>query len=144
MANTKEITQFLGHVPLFIGLNDGQKERLAKRFVEREYDAGKTIVSQGLGGEGFFIIATGKATAYRTRSDGTKTEVNSFKAMDFFGELALLDDGLRTASVITTEPVKCYVITRWDFLSLLKEDSEMAINILIEVARRFRSVLDSM
>jgi CRP-like cAMP-binding protein len=144
MANTKEIVKFLGRVPLFNGLNDGQKDRLAKRFVEREYEAGATIVSQGLGGEGFFIIASGKADAFRTRSDGTKIEVNSFKAMDFFGELALLDDGLRTASVVATETVKCYVITRWDFLSLLKEDSDMAISILTEVAKRFRTVLDSM
>ncbi len=143
-TDIKETKRFLARVPLFRGLTDGQKERLAKRFVEREYEAGVAIVSQGLGGEGFFIIVEGEAEAYRTKSDGAKVEVNNFFATDFFGELALLDDGLRTASVVTTKPTKCLVLTRWEFLSLLKEDADMAVTILIEVARRFRTVLDTM
>lgn len=144
MVNYKEIEKFLQKVTLFQGLKNNQKERLAKRFVERNYKAGDKIVTQGLGGEGFFILVTGHADAFRTKADGAEVKVNSFGPADFFGELALLDDGVRTASVIASEPTQCLVLTRWDFLVLLKEDPDMAISILEEVAHRFRAVLDTM
>jgi len=68
--------------------------------------------------------------------------VNTFGPTDFFGELALLDDGLRTASVVATEATQCLVLTRWDFLGVLKQDVDMAIVILEELAKRFRVALD--
>ena len=76
-------------------------------------EAGQAIVTQGLGGEGFFVVVSGRAEAIRQRADGAKLVVNTFGPTDFFGELALLDDGLRTATVVTTEPTKCLVLTRW-------------------------------
>jgi CRP/FNR family cyclic AMP-dependent transcriptional regulator len=142
MAEQKQIIGFLQKVPLFQGLKNRQLELLAKRFVERNYKAGATIVTQGQGGEGFFIIISGKAEAIRQRADGEKVLVNSFGPTDFFGELALLDDGMRTASVITKEDTHCLALTRWDFLGTLKEDADMSITILQELARRFRMALD--
>jgi len=145
MVNPDDTIGFLQRVPLFQGLKPHQKQLLAKRFVERTYNKGDKIVTQGKGGEGFFIIVTGHADAFRTRSDGNEVQVNSFGPTDYFGELALLDDeGLRTASVVATDLTQCLVLTRWDFLGLLKEDNEMAISILIEMARRFRLLLDTM
>jgi CRP/FNR family transcriptional regulator, cyclic AMP receptor protein len=145
MSDLKQTTSFLHNVPLFQSLNDRQLELLAKRMVEREYAAGQPIVSQGRGGEGFFVVASGKAEAVRERSDGVKVPVNTFGPTDFFGELTLLDDGLRTASVVASEPTKCLVLTRWDFLAALREsDPEMSILILEELAKRFRRALDSL
>jgi CRP-like cAMP-binding protein len=143
MEDIKTIVGFLHRVPLFHSLKNRQLESLAKRFVERNYPAGKVIVTQGQGGEGFFVIATGKCQAVRERSDGEKVVVNSFEAGDFFGELALLDEsGLRTATVTASEETKCLVLTRWDFIAVLKEDAEMSIDILQEMAKRFRIALD--
>ena len=145
MINLKDTVGFLQRVPLFQGLKPHQKEVLAKRFVERDYKKGDQIVTQGKGGEGFFIIVEGHADAFRSRNDGTQVQVNSFGPTDYFGELALLDEeGLRTASVIATEPTKCLALIRWEFLGLLKEDNDMAVCILVEIARRFRLVLDTM
>jgi CRP/FNR family cyclic AMP-dependent transcriptional regulator len=78
------------------------------------------------------------------RADGEKVVVNTFGPTDFFGEIALLDDGPRTASVVTTEPTQCLVLTRWDFHGVLKEDVDMAITILGEMAKRFRIALDAL
>jgi CRP-like cAMP-binding protein len=143
MEDIKTIVGFLHRVPLFHSLKNRQLETLAKRFVERNYPAGKVIVTQGQGGEGFFVVASGKCQAVRERSDGEKVVVNTFEAGDFFGELALLDEnGLRTATVSATEDSKCLVLTRWDFTAILKEDAEMGIDILQEMARRFRIALD--
>jgi CRP-like cAMP-binding protein len=114
MADIQTIVRFLTRVPLFQGLKGRQLERFARRFVEREYDADQAIVTQGKGGEGFFIVVAGKAEAIRERADGAKVVVNTFGPTDFFGELALLDDGLRTASVVTTEATQCLVLTRWE------------------------------
>ncbi len=144
MATIKVIAEFIKKVPLFQGLNQRQREHLAKRFVERSYPAGAAIVTQGQGGEGFFIIETGKADVYRQRMDGERNLMNAFGPTDFFGELALLDEGLRTASVITTEPTTCLILTRWDFLSELKLDAEMAVVILEELAKRFRLALETL
>jgi CRP-like cAMP-binding protein len=110
--------------------------------VERKYKSGQAIVTQGKGGEGFFLVVSGKAEAVREQADGTKTVVNTIDAADFFGELALLDDGVRTATVTATEDVECLVLTSWDFLSITREDGDMAVTILKELARRFRAALE--
>ena len=142
MTDVKKTVDFLNRVPLFRGLKKRQLERLAGKFVPREYAAGQAIVTQDKGGEGIFIIVSGQAEAIRERADGAKVVVNTFGPTDFFGELALLDDGLRTASVVATEATQCLALTRWDFRAVLKEDVDMAITILEELAKRFRMALD--
>lgn len=144
MAKPGEIVELLQKVPLFHGLNKRQLEMLARTFIERKYPAGKDIVTQGKGGEGFFLITEGKAEAVRERADGTKAVVNTFGKYDFFGELALLDDGVRTATVTAIEDTTCLVLTSWDFLSIVREDGDMAVAILKELARRFRVALDTL
>jgi CRP-like cAMP-binding protein len=144
MTHVKETATFLEKVPLFENLNRRQLEHLAKRLVERRYDPGAAIVTQGEGGEGFFVLVSGRAEAVRQRSDGTRVVVNTFGPADYFGELALLDDGLRTASVVASEPTQCLVLTRWDFQAALRQDVEMSITILQELARRFRRALDAL
>jgi CRP/FNR family cyclic AMP-dependent transcriptional regulator len=145
MASADQKKKFISNVPLFKGLKDRQLQLLADRMVERTYAAGDTIVEQGQGGEGFFVITTGRAAATRIRADGEKIPVNSFGPGDFFGELALLDEGgIRTATIVATEPLTCLILIRWDFLSTLRQDAEMAVIILQEIARRFRIALDSL
>lgn len=144
MPNDKDTIRFVERVPLFQNLNHRQIEILAKRMVDREFPAGATIVTQGQGGEGLFIVAVGKAEAIRERRDGARVTVNTFGPTDFFGELALLDDGPRTASVVTVEPTRCLVLNRWDFLAEVRRDTEMAILILQELAKRFRLALEAM
>ena len=139
-----DTVNFLSKVPLFQSLNKKQLEQLASWLVKREFEAGQTIVEQGKGGEGFFIIVSGKAEATRERADGTKIVVNQFGPTDFFGELALLDDGIRTATVVATEKVDCLVLVRWDFLAKLETNADMAVKILQELARRFRMALDAL
>ncbi|HQK12811.1 MAG TPA: cyclic nucleotide-binding domain-containing protein [Anaerolineae bacterium] len=134
----------LQRTPLFRRLNRRQMEQIAKRFVEREYAPGDKIVTQGKGGEGFFIITQGRAEVIREQADGTQITLNPLGAGDFFGEMALLTERLRTASVVAVEPTCCLVLAQWDFLSLLREDAEMAVAVLQELAERFSHVLNIM
>ena len=141
MPDLEKTTTFLARVPLFHNLKKSQVERLAGRVVSRQYKAGQDIVTQGKGGAGLFVILSGGAEAVRLRADGTKTVVNTFGPTDFFGELALLDDEPRTASVTATEDTDCLVLSQWEFLGSMREDSEMGIVILQELAKRFRRTL---
>jgi CRP-like cAMP-binding protein len=145
MTSGEQKKKFLSRVPLFEGLKDRQLQRLADRMVERSYAAGDMIVKQGQGGEGFYVVTSGKAEATRERTDGEKVVVNTFGPTDFFGELALLDeDGVRTASIVAVETTECLILTRWDFIATLRQDADMAVEILQEMAKRFRIALNSL
>lgn len=144
MVSQDEAMSVLMRTPLFGGLRRRQLERLAKRFVERSYKTDDAIVTQGRGGEGFFIILSGAAEAVHRRGDGSTVVLNPLLPGDFFGELALLTDTTRTASVIAREPTQCLVLTRWDFLGVLKEDAEMAVAVLQELAERFSRVMSGL
>ena len=141
MPSKKDTVRFLSRVPMFQGLKASQLERLAGRFVPRSYAAGSDIVTQGKGGAGLFVVVSGRAEVIRVRTDGTKAVLNVFGSTDFFGELALLDDAPRTASVVCTEETECLVLSEWEFLGALREDSEMGIVILQELVKRFRRAL---
>lgn len=145
MPEHDKIKRFIQTVPLFKGLDeDRQFVRLAKRFSERSYAAGETIVTQGTIGIGLFVVENGKAEAIREYPNGDKHVVNTFGPTDFFGELSLLDEEPRTASVIATEPTQCLILTQLDFLSALREDPDIPIAVLKELARRFRRVMESL
>lgn len=142
MPEQKNRVTFLAKVPLFESLKEKQLARLADRFVSRTYDAGTDIVTQGKGGAGLFIVVSGAADVIRVRTDGSKALVNQFGPTDFFGELALLDDEPRTASVVATEETECLVLSQWEFFGALREDAEMSIEVLQQLAKRFRRALN--
>lgn len=144
MVDIENTVNLLKRIPLFRGLKRRQLERLANKFVERAYDADATIVEQGKGGEGFFIIISGQAEVIHLRSDDSRVVLNPLGPAEFFGELALLTNTMRTASVVATDQVNCLVLTRWDFLGLLKDDAEMSVTVLQELAERFSRVLNTL
>ncbi len=144
MVDIKTNVQILSRVPLFTGLGEKQLRKLANRLTKRDYQEGEAIITQGKGGEGLFVLSEGSAEAVRIQPDGEKITVNAFGTNDFFGELALLDEGLRTASVIAKSDVTCLILTRWDFKGILNNEPEMAITMLEELAKRFRRALETL
>ena len=144
MVDIKMHAEILRQVPLFTGLREKHIKKLVQRLVKREYEEGKEIIIQGKGGEGLFVITSGTAQAIREQLDGEKVVVNEFTSGDYFGELALLDEGLRTASVIATSKITCFILTRWDFLGILEDEPEMAVIMLEELAKRFRRALETL
>ncbi len=141
--NEKEIALALVKIPLLRNLTSQQLKNLAQVVVEREFPAGAKIVEQGANGVGLFMIISGQAEAVFQHSDGSQSLLHTFGPTDFFGEMALLDEGPRTATVIAVEPTHCLVIASWDFFNLLKIDSEMAVTVLTEVSHRLRVALES-
>ena len=143
MTERDTVVRTLVDVPLFRGLRKRQLDTLARIFIERTCASGEVIVPQGRDGYGFFVIVSGAAEAILEHSDGSTEVVNTFGPTDYFGELALLDNGPRTASVVATDRTECLILPRENFLGMLRRDGDMAVEIAIVLASRFRAALET-
>jgi len=144
MANTEEMVSFLTNVPLFQGLNNRQLKQIASRFVTQTFQPGDAIVTQGKSGFGMFTLTRGRAEVVRENDDGSQTVVNEFGPTDFFGEVALLDGGQRTASVIAKETTECLYLGHVEFISLMHSDAQLATEIAVALANRLRRTLGTL
>ena len=125
----------LKQVPLFQGLDDKSLKRLAETFVDRSFVTGQELTIEGSGGVGFFVIESGEA---RVTVDGEGRR--TLGAGDFFGEVALLDAGLRTATVTAASDGKMYGLTQWQFRPLVEENASIAWPLLQAMAKRTREL----
>jgi CRP-like cAMP-binding protein len=141
MTDQKGTADFMATVPLLKSLKRNQLSTLAKQASVQTFEANAEIVTQGKPGVGLFILMSGEAQVVHMQPDGTQTVVNVLGPTDFFGELALLTEGPRTASVVATAPTQCLVLTHWNFFAVLRDDADMAIAILEELAWRFSVAL---
>ena len=125
--------ELIRQVPLFSGLDKKELQGLASTMKERQFDAGDTIANEGSTGIGFFIIDEGEATVSVHGED-----VNTLTHGDHFGEVALIDDGARTATITAKTPLKCYGITSWEFRPLVENNATLAWKMLETMAKRLR------
>ena len=127
----------LGRAPLFAGLSRDELKDLAKLTEDLEVDAGKVLCREGEVASEFFVIVDGEVEVtkdggrIRTLSDG-----------DFFGEIALLEDIRRTATVTATTALRFFVLTRRSFWSLIERQPEVERKILRALARRVVATSD--
>ena len=128
-----DVVQHLAVVPIFDGCSKKDLQTVARQVREISHDAGYVVATEGDPGAGLFVIAEGEADV----SIGGK-KVNHLKAGDFFGEMALLDGGPRTATVTSTTPIKLYALTEWVFRGLLVEHPTIAMRTLETMAARLR------
>jgi CRP-like cAMP-binding protein len=126
-----EATQLLQRVPLFSGLDPRELETIARTVHERTFDAGDTVATQGEGGVGFFVIRDGVA---KVEIDGS--EVRRLGPGDHFGEIALIAEGPRTATVVAESELRCYGLTPWEFRPLVQTNASIAWKLLQALAQR--------
>ena len=124
----------LRRVPLFAELSDRDLERLAATFKENTFSVGDAIATEGKGGVGFFVIGEG-TVEYSVGGE----EKGSGDPGDYFGEVALIDDGPRTATVTATSDVTVYGLTPWEFRPLVDENASIAWELLQAMAKRLRA-----
>ena len=103
-------------------------------FKVRRFPAGETIAKEGAGGAAFFVIDSGEAVV-----TVHGREVATLGRGDHFGEVALIDDGARSATVTATSDVVCFGLTYWEFRPLVQHNPKLAWNLLQEFAKRLRS-----
>ena len=130
MAASSDI---LKKVPLFAGLDDKELDQIASSMRERTYNEGDTLTQEGSGGAGFFIVESGEAEA------SVAGEVKrTIGPGDYFGEIALLNDSPRTATLTARTDMVCYGMTPWDFRPLVETNSTIAWKLLTAMAEKLR------
>ena len=126
--------EVLERVPLFANLNHRDIERIARLFKERRFSAGETITKEGAGGAAFFVIDAGEATV-----SVRGKPIATLKAGEYFGEIALIDEGARSATITASTDLVCYGLTFWEFRPLVQTNATIAWNLLQTLAKRLRT-----
>ena len=126
--------ELLQRVPLFADFERGELQRLARTFKERTFDAGSTVADEGRTGAGFFVIESGEATVSVHGSERGKLGPG-----DYFGEIALIDEGARSATVTADSELRCYGLTSWEFRPLVESNASIAWKLLETMAKRLRA-----
>ncbi len=135
--SSEEKTAALTRVPLFAGVSSASMERLSAVTGEVSFSAGQFIVRQGQVGSGLYCIVSGAAVVL-----SGSHELARLGEGDFIGELAVIDQQPRLASVQAVEDTVCLALASWDLLELLKSDSALALNLIRALATRLRSVTE--
>ena len=130
MAQTEET---LRRVPLFSGVKPKEMKKLGRRMTERSFAEGDTITAQGESGIGFFVIEDGNATV----SVGGKI-IRTLGPGEHFGEVALIDSGPRSATIVATTDLRCRAMSAWEFKPFVEEHPEVAWALLETMVGRLR------
>jgi CRP-like cAMP-binding protein len=126
-----EKIELLKRASLFANCNKKQLGSIASIADEIELSAGKNLIRQGERGREFFVLLDGDVAVFK---DGT--EIQQRGPGDFFGEIALISNVPRTATVTTTTPVRLLVITDRDFKHLLEQSPDIQLKVLEALAAR--------
>jgi CRP-like cAMP-binding protein len=122
-------------VPLFAELSEDELAQVARLFKQRSFSPGETVAKEGSGGGAFYLIESGTANvsvAGRERA--------ALGPGDYFGEIALIDEGARSATITAAEPLSCYGLTYWDFRPLVQENAGICWKLLQFMVARLRTV----
>ena len=136
-------TEFLKKVSWFEDLDERSLEAIANSAVEQTYQPGQLVMRQGDTGVGAFIIRSGKVDVLQER-DGKETKIATLGPGEVVGEMALLDEFPRSASVRATEPTTVLGIQRWHFKGILESHPQIALALLPILSRRIRSAEGSL
>jgi CRP/FNR family transcriptional regulator, cyclic AMP receptor protein len=127
--------ELLRSVPLFARFDRHHLERLGMLTEEIDVQAGKLLIRQGDAGDDLMIIVSGQVGVERNGA-----RINQLGPGDFFGEIALIERGPRTATCTAEAPTRLLVVNHRDFHSLMEEFPEIATQVLLTLAQRVRTL----
>jgi CRP-like cAMP-binding protein len=128
----------LQRVPLFADLTKREVQQIARLFKERRFSKGETVVKEGSGGAAFFVIESGEATVFIGGKEHT-----TLKPGDYFGEIALIDEGTRMATITASSDIVSYGLTYWDFRPLVEANGVIGWKLLQRMAKMLRAARES-
>ncbi|MGI8791728.1 MAG: Crp/Fnr family transcriptional regulator [Acidimicrobiales bacterium] len=135
MPHTKAPLETLAACPLFEGLQKKQLRRLRDEFKDADFKPGATIITEGQKGGRFFLVIEGKVTV---SVRGKQKSV--LGPGDCFGEWALVDGGVRTATITADTEVQALTLAPWTFKAMLLGEPDMMFRILQQTVRRYREM----
>lgn len=123
----------LRSVRLFSDLSTRELSQIARQFKPRRFAAGETVIREGSGGGAFYVIESGEATVL-VRGEPRAT----LGPGDHFGEIALIDEGSRMATITAQSELVCYGMTLWEFRPLVEQNGVVGWKLLQALAKMFR------
>jgi CRP/FNR family transcriptional regulator, cyclic AMP receptor protein len=124
----------LKRVPIFSDLDGKELERIATSMKQRTFSAGDTVTSEGQTGVGFFVIEEGQAAVTVGGAERRKLGPG-----DYFGEVALLNESARTATITAETDLRCYGLTSWEFRPLVETHGSIAWKLLHAMSKTYQS-----
>lgn len=131
------------HVPLFSDLDKSEYEALSRKAVTRKYPRNTNIINEGDDSSSLYIIISGKVKVFVSDENGKEVILNVQGPGEYFGELALIDSGPRSASVMTTEKSTLSVLSKQDFCDFLEHHPAAVFKILRGTVKRLRVLTDN-
>lgn len=138
-----KMVEMLKNVPIFDNLSNEELEAIKKCAVTRNFPKNSVIINEGDSSDSLYIIIQGRVTIYLSDEDGKEVILNSQGEGEYFGELALVDDDKRSASVVTAEKSTFLVISKSDFKKVLSDNPELAFNLIRGLTLRVRTLTDN-
>ncbi|WP_306120215.1 MULTISPECIES: glutaminase A [unclassified Roseitalea] len=133
-----DLTKFaLDRIDLFAGLTPAELRLVETAVQAMQFDRGQTILKKGDRAALFFVIARGVVSIELPREGGPPIRIASLGPGQFFGEMALLEDGVRSADVIAEEPVVCYAMSVERLMAISQDHPRIAMEVLRNMAREF-------
>ena len=124
----------LRRVPIFSDLDGKELERIGASMKQRTFKAGDKVTEEGQGGVGFFVIEDGVA---KVTVGGE--ERRTLGPGDYFGEVALLNESARTATITAETDLRCYGLTSWEFRPLVETHGSIAWKLLQAMSKTYQS-----
>jgi len=138
VTHAKEALEALRAIPLFSRVSDDDLEEIASLLIERRFPKNSTVVEEGLPGDYMYVIREGRVKVTKASDDGREKIMNFLEAGSFFGDMSLLANDVRSASVKTLEPSKLLALSRRAFISLLRQSPDLSIAVIEELTIRLR------
>lgn len=133
----------LHHVHMFSDLASSETEILTKHCTTRNYPANSILINEGDDTSSLYVIVEGEVKVFVNDEHGKEAILNIMGEGEYFGELALVDDAPRSASVMTTKPTKVMIITKADFKRCLNDNPDMAYSLIRALSKQVRALTDS-
>ena len=130
------------NISIFAGLTPEDLELIEQRMVRRSYPKSTIILSEGDSSDSLYLILSGKVKVFLNDESGKEAIINYQEAGEYFGELSLIDESRRSASIMTVEKTNLAVITKQAFYQIMNDNPAIAIHLLKDLVQRVRALTE--
>ncbi len=134
-SNLEQELRFLSSVPIFDSLSSRQLRKINKLIHIRTFEDGEIVFRQGDPGVGMYIVREGTVDVYNEFPDLTRSRITTLKSGDFFGEISLLNDSSRSATVVSVHDSVLLGLFRPDLFGVMDSDPRLGLSIIYRISQ---------
>jgi CRP/FNR family cyclic AMP-dependent transcriptional regulator len=130
------------NISIFAGMTPVDRAVIEQRMVKRSFPKNTIILSEGDSSDSLYLILSGKVKVFLNDENGKEAIINYQEAGEYFGELSLIDESTRSASIMTTDQCTLAIITKQAFHQIMHDNSAIAIHLLKDLVHRVRTLTE--